>query len=604
MSLEPINIVNLIEKNPITKLSKTYNNKLLTKIKETFTESEQQLFISSFYCYLNYNKTDFVVSLDDIWLWLGFSQKVRAKELLEKYFKENSDYKCTLCRSVEHAHFGGGNDKSLLSLQGKQKKEGRGGGNKKQVLLTVKCFKLFCIKADTKKANEIHEYFIKLEEMLQDIILEECNDIKLQLENKDIEHKKKLQLERQDFLLREFGNIGSLVYIIKVKPYDNGEYVVKIGRSDKGILSRFNEHKSNYDEILLLDCFIVQKSKEFEEFLHNHNDIRPNKVTDMKGHEKENELFLIGKNLSYGTIINIIKQNIKNYNYGCSSNDVEKSKLELESLKLIKDIGDNKSFIEIIKNYSEKTDLLLNKINNLEQSNKEILEKLGTLSQKTTTGFNEPLVTLGPRLQQINPETLQLVRVYESVSQLLKEDIKYKRPSLMKAINENTIYHNYRWMIVSRDLNPNIITNIQETKEIRPQNVGFIAQVNKEKTEIINVYLDRKTAANYNGYKSNAALDNPVKNKTLSNGFYYMLYDDCDEILKKNFEKQNNIPILYKNGIGQYDINNKLLREFVCKYDCSKILGIGEKSLRKSLEKNILYNNHYYKYLGLKDKCL
>jgi hypothetical protein len=67
-----INIVNLIEKNPITKLSNTYNNKLLIKIKELFTESQQQLFIASFYCYLNYNNTsDFVIDLDNIWEWLG-----------------------------------------------------------------------------------------------------------------------------------------------------------------------------------------------------------------------------------------------------------------------------------------------------------------------------------------------------------------------------------------------------------------------------------------------------------------------------------------------------------------------------------------------------
>jgi len=44
--METLNIVDLIEKNPISKLSDTYNNKLLTKIKANFTEMEQQLFIS------------------------------------------------------------------------------------------------------------------------------------------------------------------------------------------------------------------------------------------------------------------------------------------------------------------------------------------------------------------------------------------------------------------------------------------------------------------------------------------------------------------------------------------------------------------------------
>ena len=59
-----LNIVDLIEKNPIMRLSNEYNNKLLSKIKEKFTGFEQQLFVSSFYCYLNYNDTDFVIDLD------------------------------------------------------------------------------------------------------------------------------------------------------------------------------------------------------------------------------------------------------------------------------------------------------------------------------------------------------------------------------------------------------------------------------------------------------------------------------------------------------------------------------------------------------------
>ena len=75
-----LNIVELIENNPITKLSHAYNSKLLTKIQNKFSDFEQQLFVSSFYCYLNCDpKNDFVIDLDDVWKWLGFSQKVRAK---------------------------------------------------------------------------------------------------------------------------------------------------------------------------------------------------------------------------------------------------------------------------------------------------------------------------------------------------------------------------------------------------------------------------------------------------------------------------------------------------------------------------------------------
>ena len=82
-----LNIVDLIEKNPITRLSSDYNVKMLTKIKEQFTDFEQQMFLSSFYCYLNHHPTnDFVIDLDNVWEWMGFSRKVNAKTLLEKCF--------------------------------------------------------------------------------------------------------------------------------------------------------------------------------------------------------------------------------------------------------------------------------------------------------------------------------------------------------------------------------------------------------------------------------------------------------------------------------------------------------------------------------------
>ena len=91
--MENLNIVDLIENNPITKLNGNYQSKMVTKIQEKFTEFEQQLFVSSFYCYLNYNsKTDFVIDLDDIWNWLGFCQKHNAKSLLEKNFSIDIDY--------------------------------------------------------------------------------------------------------------------------------------------------------------------------------------------------------------------------------------------------------------------------------------------------------------------------------------------------------------------------------------------------------------------------------------------------------------------------------------------------------------------------------
>ena len=133
-------------------------------------------------------------------------------------------------------------------------------------------------------------------------------------------------LEREKILLKEYATIGSIFYIIKIKTLENGQYIVKIGESRRGIKDRYMEHKSKYDECLLLDCFTVNKSKDFETYIKEHELIRPNKVCDLDGHESEMELFLIGKNLTYSALINIINNNIKYFN----DNNTAKLELEIE----------------------------------------------------------------------------------------------------------------------------------------------------------------------------------------------------------------------------------------------------------------------------------
>lgn len=149
-----MNIVEMIEKTPMIRLSSTYQCKLLERLKERFTEKDQQMFLTSFYGYLNYNsRTDYVVDFDTVWEWIGYTKKTNAKRILEEHLVLDKDYKCL-----------------LLSSEEQRKIKGRGGKNKERIMLTINAFKLFCMKAGTKKAEEIHEYYVKLEETLHEVI--------------------------------------------------------------------------------------------------------------------------------------------------------------------------------------------------------------------------------------------------------------------------------------------------------------------------------------------------------------------------------------------------------------------------------------------------
>jgi hypothetical protein len=168
-------------------------------------------------------------------------------------------------------------------------------------------------------------------------------------------------------------------------------------------------------------------------------------------------------------------------------------------------------------------------------------------------------------------------------------------------VTENTIYHGYRWMYVDRDQDATLLHHLLPTKPIRVQHSGYIAKLNQDKTHIVTVYVDRKTAALQNGHIAPSALDIPVKRFSMSNGFYYKLYEDCEETLKEAFVEQYGEPILYKNGIGQYDAStHELIKEFTCKYEAIKQMKLSDKTMAKALTQQMAYQGYLYKYLGCK----
>ena len=331
-----LNIVELIENNQITKLSPDYNVKLLTKIKSSFTDFEQQLFLSSFYCYLNYHPTnDFVIDLDDVWKWLGFSQKQRAKELLEKNFVIDKDFKC------------------LLTAESEQKK--RGGHNIKKILLNIKTFKSLCLKAGTKKADEIHEYYMKMEEIIQDVVNEECVELKLQLkiqheqlEVKDqqmqtlqIQSEKEKEELKERTLIEQFPVNTQCIYIGKIdnKSKMKGETLIKFGQSNN-LAERVKTHKKTYENFRLYAAYKVKNKIEIENLIKKHpimkKRLRTLLTQDDTSHREilaiDDNDFSIEKIEEH--IKEIIKQNEYNLeNYNLLLKKVEEQENEMIELK-------------------------------------------------------------------------------------------------------------------------------------------------------------------------------------------------------------------------------------------------------------------------------
>lgn len=238
---DKLNIVELIERNPLTRFNNEYSNRFVDKIKLHFESTEQQMFLASFYTYLNYNsEKDFVINLDNIWKWLGFSRKDHCKTVLVKYFIENIDYKINNELDIEQpapATSGAG----FYEKETTKKNLGGAGLNKESIILNIRTFKKLCLKSNTKRADSIHDYYIKLEEILQEILTEEAKDLQTQLQLKEDELlNKEVLLKKKDKQIKELSKKVDENYIY-VAINEGVSNLAKIGITDN-ILRRNDQH--------------------------------------------------------------------------------------------------------------------------------------------------------------------------------------------------------------------------------------------------------------------------------------------------------------------------------------------------------------------------
>ena len=195
---------------PFVKYSE--DDKLIEMLNNTMTTEEQKLFIQSFKTYLDHghNCNEFVINLDDIWKWLGFTRLSTAKRLFLANFKINHDYICNKNNS---------------------NKTTRGGQNKQTIHMTVNTFKKFCMKASTSRADDVQNYYIKMEEILYDYIhikLQESKETTKQLEQDVVTFKSRAGWAKHDAFLAGYDET-ELVYVLNMFDIDENKYVMKNG---------------------------------------------------------------------------------------------------------------------------------------------------------------------------------------------------------------------------------------------------------------------------------------------------------------------------------------------------------------------------------------
>ena len=407
--MQELNIVELIEKNPIAKLSNVYNNKLLTRIKDNFTGFEQQLFVSSFYCCLNYDKTiDFVVDLDNIWKWMGFTLKATAKDLLEKCFKIDVDYKMSL-RSKP--------DQDLSDSDSKK----WGGQNKQIILLNINCFKSLCLKARTKKADEIHEYYMKLEELLHKVVEEETDELRLQLEQKEniiIEKdntiqntKKEKQRAVEQATIVQFPVNTECIYFGTINNTNEAtEKLIKFGHTND-LATRVLDHRKKYDNFILVAAFRVQNKVEIENLIKTYPKIkRQIRSIEVNGKNKTEIVAYDSTNFTIEKFSKHIKDIIHSKTYSIDNfNKLMQRNDELEN--------ENRD----LKENMEKDKTIINKLTLEINGMREIIENqktsIASASMETESVYQNALLPEDELTQKFNEFIEQMCIVRSDVEE-------------------------------------------------------------------------------------------------------------------------------------------------------------------------------------------
>ena len=616
--MQELNIVELIEQNPISKLSKAYNNKLINKIKKNFSGFEQQLFVSSFYCYLNYDKNiDFVVDLDDVWKWLGFQQKVKAVVLLEKHFKLDIDYK------TAHATSGAvfeTENVALSNCKASSNDEKWGGHNKQTILLTIKCFKSLCLKAQTKKAGEIHEYYMKMEDVLHEIVEEETDELRLQLEQKDNllqNSKKEKQKAVEQTLINQFPVNTECIYFGTIdNTNDSNEKLIKFGHTNN-LHNRVLDHNKNYDNFILLDAFKVQNKVEIENLIKTHPNIKKQiRSIEVNGKNKteiiayDTNTFTINQLTKYiKEIINSKTYSIDNFNKLLKENeDLLKENQELKEQLFVKNETITKQSIEI-NGLNEKLDKQQNELKMFEKENQSVYQNPLIPEDEQTNKFNEFINTMCIVRTDVEESSTNMEGAYRIWNKIKPKketfhlfktylDTRFK-PSRLSTQNKNQVVNGYIGVKLQqteykkRCLNNDVETFLFQMCKFSPSgkilNSTLLTEYQRWK-QMVNKLTDTNDLKNIKEYLNDCeyALKATVWTEQGSNEGYYGISLKTDEYKHKSTsstgKKVEKIECNTENVLCIWDTIAKAAEDE----------NISAAKMSRSIKNKIIFNNDYY----------
>ena len=444
-------------------------------------------------------------------------------------------------------------------------------------------------------------------------------DDKLNVENPNIFDKAvaiDAEKKGRHYTLIEYFKNKNVVYICEIKNTINGKKLIKIGETSN-IANRIQGIKCELGvPVYIIKIYEVLRNHDMEQFIFRNPLFIENKFngTMSNGHQSK-EMFCLSCSFTIDKIDKYILGLIETFNKPLEETiENENFLFEKERLQIDKKITDQKDkelklreqelqiyakHLEVIEKKGEEINYkLIEQIK--ERIKKNCIENKEENSPISNLFFVKEHKSRGPYIQKYS-SNLKLIEHYESIISVSRKVNGTSSSGLKTAIKNNTIYKGFRWWAIPRNEDPTTEKHIPQTREILTHNKDFIALINLDKTEILNVFVEQKEFAQ-TFHLSNSAVCSAIKRGSRTQGGYIMFYHKVDEKLREEYELYHDLPEISsdkKNAkkINQINpISGEIIKTFNSINDVILEIQCSRTSLMETIENNKPFKNFKWSF--------
>ncbi len=320
----------------------------------------------------------------------------------------------------------------------------------------------------------------------------------------------------------------------------------------------------------------------------NENSDAYNQNRDLFDNHISKEVVKLSDTFNYNQLVRIVKEEIDKYEKYMFWKESNEHIVNSELLDLLKENN------TILKNI--QSNLIKNSTNTLPETLPiNTLPPINTISPTNILQTNTTQGSRGRKIQEIDPDNLNVIKkIYPSMIYALRENNDYDKQSIQKAIKNNTIYKDSRWLFVERNQSPNIVNNIKDTVVNNQPEYNYIVKVNLEQTQIIQFLTgigEMRSLYKIGNNKINLILEK----KSAFDNAYFMRVTDCPQYLLENYT----LPIKKSKkakSIKSTNIHNKEIKIYKSITELNIKTGITYVKIRDIIKNKRVVNECEWEY--------